>query len=356
MERMDIDKLRNLPIEGVAQRLGLEVRRHRCLCPFHADHTPSLSFSVTRNTYRCWSCSARGDPIDLVRNHLHKSFVEACQWLADENAIIISEYKPEKTMTTTTTFHADFYSFLIGHLPLGSLAQDFLFRERMYSRDVVLGQRLVSIECSGRRLIDYLRQHFTEGQLQEYGILRGEGDRKYCFFWTPCMLVPYFAVDGSLVGIQSRYLGTRQRFNTIEAQARHDAIAAKAPRFQFSPGSHPMVYNLPVLKDIKAGEELWITEGVSDCLAVMSAGRKAIAVPSATLLTKKNKELLASAPTRNWHIAPDQDPAGESLYRALLAASNEVGATLTRHQLPEGCKDFSDYWKGFQLKRNRSWK
>lgn len=112
-----------------------------------------------------------------------------------------------------------------------------------------------------------------------------------------------------------------------------------------------MVYNLPVLKDIKPTEELWITEGVSDCLAVMSAGRKAIAIPSATLLTKTNRELLASTPTRNWHMAPDQDPAGESLYRALLAAANEVGATLTRHQLPEGCKDFSDYWKGFQLTR-----
>ena len=351
MDRMDIDKLRSLPIEGVAERLGLKVKRHRCLCPFHDDRTPSLSFSVTRNTYRCWSCSARGDPIDLVRNHLRKSFVEACRWLADEHAIIISEHKPEMTMTTPTTFSADFCGFLIEHLPLGSLAQDFLFGERMYSRDVVHQQRIVSIECSGRRLIDFLRQSFTDAQLQSYGILRGEGDRKHCFFWTPCMLVPYFALDGSLAGIQSRYLGARQRFNTAEAQLRHDAIAARAPRFQFSPGSHPMVYNLPVLKDIKPTEELWLTEGVSDCLAVMSAGRKAIAIPSATLLTTTNRELLASTPTRNWHMAPDQDPAGESLYRALLAAANEVGATLTRHQLPEGCKDFSDYWKGFQLTR-----
>lgn len=347
MDRMDIDKLRSLPVEGVAVRLGLDVRKHRCLCPFHADRTPSLSFSVKRNTYRCWSCSARGDPIDLVRNLLHKSFVEACRWLADENAIITSEYKPETTMTTTTTtFPADFYSFLIEHLPLGSLAHGFLFGERRYSRDVVLRQRITSIECSGRRLLDFLLQRFAEGRLQSYGILRGEGERKRCFFWTPCLMIPYFSQEGELVGIQSRYLGTRLRFNTAEAQARHDAIAARAPRFQFSPGSHPMVYNLPALKCVEPGEELWITEGVSDCLAVMSAGRKAIAIPSATLLTRTNRELLASAPTRNWHMAPDRDAAGESLYRALLAAANEAGATLTRHRLPEGCKDFSDYWKG----------
>ena len=351
MDRTDIDKLRSLPIEGVAERLGLKVRRHRCLCPFHADRSPSLSFSVSRNTYRCWSCSARGDPIDLVRNHLRKSFVEACQWLADENAIILSEYKPGKAMTQAVTFPSGFYRFLMDHLPLGSLAQDFLFNDRRYSRDVVSRQRFTSIECSGRRLIDFLLQHFTDGQLQEYGILRGEADRKRFFFWTPCLLIPYYSLESELVGIQARYLGTRMRFNTEEAQARHDAIAAKAPRFQFSPGSHPMVYNLPVLKHIRPDEELWVTEGVSDCIGVMSAGRKAIAIPSATLLTSKNKELLACAPTRNWHIAPDQDHAGEALYRSLLEIANEVGATLTRHQLPEGCKDFSDYWKRLQTRR-----
>lgn len=345
MDRADIDKLRELPIEGVAERLGLNVKRHHCLCPFHGDRTPSLSFSVKRNTYRCWSCSARGDPIDLVRNYLNKSFVEACQWLADENAIIFSEYKPERPMTQPTKFHADFYSFLIGNLPLGSLAQDFLFNERKYKRDVVSRLDIKSVECSGRRLIDFLRQRFTEEQLQEYGIVSGQADRKHCFFWSPCLLIPYFSVDGSLEGIQSRYLGTRMRFNTAEAQAKHDAIAAKAPRFQFSPGSHPMIFNLPVLKDLKPDEELWITEGVSDCIGVMSSGRKAIAIPSATLLTSKNKVLLASAPTRNWHIAPDQDQAGETLFQAIEATANETGAKLTRHQLPEGCKDFSEYWK-----------
>ena len=51
MERFEIEKLRQLPIEAVAERLGIEESHHKALCPFHADTHPSLSFSVSRNTY-----------------------------------------------------------------------------------------------------------------------------------------------------------------------------------------------------------------------------------------------------------------------------------------------------------------
>ena len=54
MDRLELQKLRDLPIEGVAERLGLEVKRHKCLCPFHNDHHASMSFKVSRNTYRCF--------------------------------------------------------------------------------------------------------------------------------------------------------------------------------------------------------------------------------------------------------------------------------------------------------------
>ncbi|MBR4922648.1 MAG: hypothetical protein IKY99_03380, partial [Bacteroidaceae bacterium] len=66
MERFDIEKLRALPIEGVAERLGLAVKKHKALCPFHADSHPSLSFYTKRNMYKCFVCDAHGGPIDLT--------------------------------------------------------------------------------------------------------------------------------------------------------------------------------------------------------------------------------------------------------------------------------------------------
>ena len=62
MEKYDIQKLRDLPIEGVAERLGLRVSRHKCLCPFHDDHHASLSFKVSKNTFGASSAMPRAGP------------------------------------------------------------------------------------------------------------------------------------------------------------------------------------------------------------------------------------------------------------------------------------------------------
>ena len=110
MDKYDIEKLRNLPIESVAQRLGLRVSRHKSLCPFHEDSHPSLSFRVSKNTYRCFVCGASGGTIDLVMRHLHVDFREACRWLADEHNVIIDEWKPQTSdISHQTSFDASRY-------------------------------------------------------------------------------------------------------------------------------------------------------------------------------------------------------------------------------------------------------
>ena len=79
MDRFKLQKLRDLPIEGVAERLGLQVNRHKALCPFHDDHHASLSFSIRRNSYRCFACGASGGTIDLAMRLLNQPFVEVCR-------------------------------------------------------------------------------------------------------------------------------------------------------------------------------------------------------------------------------------------------------------------------------------
>lgn len=62
-----IVRLNELPIEEVADKLGLEVRRHKALCFMHNDHSPSITFSTYKNIYRCWVCGVGGGPIKLHR-------------------------------------------------------------------------------------------------------------------------------------------------------------------------------------------------------------------------------------------------------------------------------------------------
>lgn len=63
-----IVRLNELPIEEVAEKLGLEVRRHKALCFKHSDHNPSITFSTSKNIYRCWVCGVGGGTIKLVQD------------------------------------------------------------------------------------------------------------------------------------------------------------------------------------------------------------------------------------------------------------------------------------------------
>lgn len=304
MDRFELQKLRDLPIEGVAERLGLQVKRHKALCPFHDDHHASLSFSVRRNSYRCFACGASGGTIDLAMRCLNQPFVEACRWLADEHNVILSDenaWNEGGAKVQEAHFDATRYERFFERPWLSREARKFLFDERRLDERVVRWCRLTS--WHDRRGVEWLQ-------------------------------IPYYSQDGRLVGIQNRNL-----------------MRDASPRFRFPTGSQCGIYNLPVLNLLRQGEALYITEGCSDCWAMLSAGHKAIAIPSATLLCRKDAELLSALNSKlatEYHMYPDRDEPGERLFLQL----KEVLPSLQHHQLPVGCKDFSEYYLTIKSKNS----
>ena len=324
MDRLELQKLRDLPIEGVAERLGLQVVRHKCLCPFHDDHHASLSFSVRRNSYRCFACGASGGTIALVMKYLNKPFREACRWLAEGTPLLLpqgggtarSESLPSGRFGggRDLSFYARFFERPF----LNDEARRFLYEERKIDPRVVRWCRLTSWR-------------------DKQGV--------------PWLQIPYYDREGKLIGIQNRNL-TPSRPPQGEA-LNHSPTGDKkssprgglegVPRFRFPTGSRCTIYNLPVLNLLKPGESLWITEGCSDCWAMLSAGHKAIAIPSATLLKRKDVEhlsLITHHLSLHLHMFPDRDEPGERLFMQL----KELLPTLVHHQLPPDCKDFSEYF------------
>ena len=298
MDKNELQKLRDLPIEGVAERLGLEVKKHKCLCPFHNDHHASMSFKVSRNTYRCFVCGASGGPIDLVMRYLNKPFLDACRWLKDEDPLSYpyrgktDSSSPVEEAGRALSFDASRYERFFERPWLNDEARRFLFDERRLDPRVVAWCRLTSWK-----------------------------DKRQ----VPWLQIPYYDREGKLIGIQNRNL-----------------VKGATPRFRFPQGSECTIYNLPVLNLLKPGEMLFITEGCSDCWAMLSAGHKAIAIPSATLLTQDVRSKMADVRGNgtSFHMFPDNDAPGERLFLQL----KEVLPSLVRHQLPVGCKDFSDYY------------
>ena len=356
MEKYEIQKLRELPIEKVAKQMGMKVEHHKALCPFHDDHHASLTFSKTKNSCRCYVCMRSSiGTIDLAMRYLGKDFPAACRWLAGEHQIQLEEDSSSGSSSgdsssgdnsEKSSFDASRYARFFEHPWLNGAARRFLFEERKIDWRVVNWCRLTS--WTDKKGINWLQ-------------------------------IPYFDTDGRLIGIQNRNLDYRKAptdlkgvtaeksptdftESTDSASHRMDGIGMTAdksptdftdsashqkeqdaPRFRFPYGAKCSIYNLPVIRRLKPGERLFITEGCSDCWAMLSAGHKAIAIPSATLLKPEDKQLLTDIEREyrvEFHMFPDQDVPGESLFMQL----REMLPQLVHHQLPPGCKDFSEYY------------
>ena len=357
IQKYDIQKLRELDILQVADLLGMGLRNKRALCIHHDDHHPSLAFNVKKNTCHCYSCGFSADTIGLVRERLNLGFSEACRWLADHFDVYIADEKygnsaryadkcaDKKVLTASdrrmaslrahfaethvshghvapSAVDVEFYQQMFRQMHLSESGQRFLFEERLLSPEALKVCQIVSTEqsvCMAR-------------------VGRG-------MFDGPSLIFPYFDQEGRLVSVQSRYLGKPKSESSFDMEkVSIDEVKPKEiPRFKFAPGSHRMIYGLDRLKDYPPGEPLLITEGPSDCWTALTLGIHAIAIPSATLFDRRFQGLLAG---RNLHIFPDQDEAGLSLYFELKKAFPR----LVYHQLPEGCKDLSEYY----LKLRRS--
>ena len=357
INKFDIQKLRELDILQVADLLGMGLRNKRALCIHHDDHHPSLAFNVRKNTCHCYSCGFSADTIGLVRERLNLGFSEACRWLADHfDVYIADEYRdthrkdvkkavtaserrmaslrahfaethvshghPSSAYVAQASVDVEFYQQMFRQMHLSESGWRFLFEERLLSPEALKVCHIVSTEqsvCMAR-------------------VGRGVFD-------GPSLIFPYFDQQGRLVSVQSRYLGKKRPESSFDMNkvSVDEAKPKEIPRFKFAPGSHRMIYGLDRLKDYPPGEPLLITEGPSDCWTALTLGFHAIAIPSATLFDRRFQGLLAG---RNLHVFPDQDEAGLSLYFELKKAL----PSLVYHQLPEGCKDLSEYY----LKLRRS--
>lgn len=361
--------LRNLPIEEVAGQLGLQVARHKSLCPFHSDHHASLSFNTRKNLCRCFVCMDESlDSIGLVMKSLHVDFPKACFWLAERNGILLekgrgriwrrdcnsspaaSAVSPASSAASALSaasaaprsfdaphaFDAARYARFFEHPWLNEAACRFLFDERKIDGRVARWCRLSS--WTDRKGVNWLQ-------------------------------IPYFDREGRLVGIQNRNLDFHRKSRPTDSMdsektgksscptdftdgtdskgSEDGTDSEEAPRFRFPYGSQCGIYNLQVLNLLTPGERLFITEGCSDCWAMLSAGHKAIAIPSATLLKPEDRDVLAYISETfgvEWHMFPDRDAPGERLFLQL----KEILPSLIHHQLPLGCKDFGEaYLKGF---------
>jgi DNA primase len=333
-------QLHGLSCEEVATEFGLEVKGHMTHCFKHEDRVPSLGFKG--NHWKCFSCNAGGDAISLIQEMFSVSFAEACEILCDKfnivlpnvgrlpkakcvNLLTIPRTVSFSPKNTEPEFDREVAEFILMNTKLTRNGMAFVTNERMLDVRTVETLRIHSID-SFSRLRDLLVNSFGKERLKGAKVLKEDGT--HMTIDVPSLIIPYYDENGVLIGLQTRYLGKgKPNF--------------KIPRFKRICNSKIRLYNLPVLKRIAGGGKLFITEGITDCLALLSAGYNAVAIPSASSLPMGDLEKLCRF---NLYMVSDRDKAGQDSYMRLYGIMLRYGCVLKQVALPTGFKDYSEYY------------
>lgn len=332
-----IGRLCELSCENVAEKLGIEVRKHRSLCFMHDDHHPSMAFSgKNRECWKCFVCNKGGNAINLVMEYTDLNFVDSCCWLGRNFGISVEtsssskiaiksiSFKKKPKQNEGKPFSTNIAEWILDNNQLTEQGNTFLFDQRKLNLDIIRQLNIVSIDESSL-LVERMSKVFEPKALLDSGFFTVTKGRFYFRLFTPCLIFPYYDQSRNLVGMQSRYLGSNK----------------EAPRFQFISNQRSRLFNLPILNSIKFGEDLYISEGVTDCMALLSSGKKAVAIPSATILPQTD---LIKLNTFKLHMYPDQDDAGRKAYVNLRRFFINHYTTLKAEKLPQGLKDYSEYY------------
>ena len=84
LERLKAD----VPVAGLIEASGVKLTRQGAdlagLCPFHAEDTPSLKVTPSKNLCHCFGCGVGGGPIDWVMKRRGVSFRHAVELLRED--------------------------------------------------------------------------------------------------------------------------------------------------------------------------------------------------------------------------------------------------------------------------------
>ena len=172
-----------------------------------------------------------------------------------------------------------------------------------------------------------LLEHFSEDRCIKAGVFVKGKFGTYPVFRTPCLLFPYYDIDGNIRNIQSRYLGENKD--------------KKIARFNNCVGKSPIMFNLPILKETGMDANIYVAEGVTDCLAYLSEGKNAVALPGAGTYRDEYSPLLVD---KMLFIYIDKDEAGQALFDKMNASLNKMGGCIHNIRKDEKYHDYSDLY------------
>lgn len=263
----------------------LKGKDYKCVCPFHDDHSPSMSISTSKQIYKCFSCGAAGNVFTFVQNFENVSFIEAVKIVAEKIGYQISGvFKQETVLKYQKEYDLmelvnKYYENNI-NTKSGLAAKDYLYKRGLSDEDISKFRIGLSLDEPDTLKNILEKKGYTTKVSEDLGLVNNI-DGKFFDVFRGRIMFPLYDTEGHVIGYSARiYRG--------EAIAKY--INTKET-YLYKKGNY--LYNYHLAKDeAKRSKKLIIVEGQMDAIRLYINGVKNVVALMGTALTKEQIELI----------------------------------------------------------------
>ena len=261
------------------------------VCPFHDDHSPSMSVSKEKQIYTCFSCGATGNVIKFIQDYENISFLEAVKKIADKSGIAVNiktqnDYNKHQDLYDIYELAQKFYQNNINSSK-GKKAKEYLF-SRHINEDIIK-EFGIGLSLPDRDILTkMLKGKYDEDILLKSGLVN-EGEYDLYDIYHNRIMFPLYSLSGQVIGYNGRVYNGEKENKYINSK--------ETPIFK----KRELLYNYHRAKDeCRIKKKVYIVEGPMDVIRCYTVGLKNVVAALGTafgheqamLIRKLNSEVI----------------------------------------------------------------
>lgn len=255
------------------------------VCPFHQDHSPSMSVSKEKQMYKCFSCGAAGNVFKFVSDYENISFIEAVAKIGKKVGINIEITSPYEVKNRyekeyeIMNLACMYYQNLL-NAQTGKEAKEYLKKRGL--EDEMMKDFLIGLSTSNNTLLSFLKaKNYDEKKLEELGLVNVKNGTYHDIFVNR-IIFPIQDYQGRVVGFTARVYKEKEEPKYLNSKETS----------LFKKGN--ILFNYHRARDsIRLNKEVIIVEGNMDAIRMYSSGIKNTIALMGTALTSNQIEMIS---------------------------------------------------------------
>lgn len=280
------------------------------VCPFHDDHSPSMSVAEDKQIYKCFSCGESGNVFTFLEKYENISFLEAVKKCADLSGIEFNYGKSTQKNYNQDLY--DIYKFASKlyqnnlHSKEGKEARDYLKNRKL--DDNIIKEFEIGLSLNQASILtDALKKKYDEKTLIKSGLV-SEGDYNLYDIYRNRIMFPLYDLSGNIVGYNGRIYNSNNKNDSKYINSKETPIFKKGE----------LLFNYHrAKKEAREYKFVIVVEGQIDAIRCYQAGYKNVVASLGTAITKEHAMLLRKL-SNNIVLCFDGDSAGEKATNAAI--------------------------------------